>query len=86
MGQLKIKIDDELLLKFKKIVLAKHGKLEISSEVEEAFKLYVKKYEHLLKNKIKLKKDPLEKIIGIARSNKARNALKDLKKLESDEL
>ncbi|MGQ4914399.1 MAG: hypothetical protein ACP6IU_06545 [Candidatus Asgardarchaeia archaeon] len=39
MGQLKIKIDDELLLKFKKIVLAKHGKLEISSEVEEAIKL-----------------------------------------------
>ncbi|MGQ4914398.1 MAG: hypothetical protein ACP6IU_06540 [Candidatus Asgardarchaeia archaeon] len=46
----------------------------------------MKKYEHLLKNKIKLKKDPLEKIIGIAKSNKSRNALKDLKKLESDEL
>jgi len=42
MGQLKINVDDELLLKFKRIVLARRGKLEISREGREAIKLYVK--------------------------------------------
>lgn len=83
MGQLKIRIDDELLLKFKKIVLAKHKKLEISREGEEDIKLYVKKYEHLLENKIMVEKAPLKSIIGIAESDKPRSALEDLKELEA---
>ena len=83
-GQLKIRINDNLLLKFKRIVLAKHGKLEISKEGEEAIKLYVKKYENLLKEK--KEKDPLENIIGRVESKDSRNALEDLKRLEAGKL
>jgi len=86
MGQLKINVDDELLLKFKRIVLARRGKLEISREGREAIKLYVKKYEHLLQNNVELKKDPLNKIIGFIKSPKRGNALVDLKKLEAGKL
>ena len=48
MAQIKILAAEETVEKFKRIVLAKHGKLELSAEGEEALKLYVKKYEKLL--------------------------------------
>jgi len=41
--QIKILADESTIEKFKRIVLAKHGKLELSIEGEEALKLYVKK-------------------------------------------
>ncbi|MCD6513996.1 MAG: hypothetical protein J7L07_03655 [Candidatus Odinarchaeota archaeon] len=86
MGQLKINIDDEVLMKFKQIVLAKRGKLEISREGEEAIRLYIKKYEHLLQSGVELKHDPLIKVIGAVKSDKRSNALIDLKKLEAGKL
>jgi len=48
MAQIKILASDETVEKFKRIVLAKHGKLELSAEGEEALKLHVRKYEKLL--------------------------------------
>lgn len=44
----KDRCNSETVEKFKRIVLAKHGKLELSAEGEEALKLYIKKYEGLL--------------------------------------
>jgi len=64
MTQLKIVADDEIVEKFKKIVLAKHGKLELSVEGEEAIKLYIQKYEHLLRGLCPPEEDPLKEIIA----------------------
>ncbi|MGQ4834190.1 MAG: hypothetical protein ACP6IS_09905 [Candidatus Asgardarchaeia archaeon] len=85
MGQLKINIDNDLLMKFKKIVLAKRGKLDISIEGAEAIRLYIEKYKHILSDNTNVK-DPLEEIIGSVKSKQRRNALEDLKQLEAEEL
>jgi len=85
MTQLKIVAADEIVEKFKKIVLAKHGKLELSVEGEEAIKLYIKKYEHLLRGLCPPEEDPLAEIVGIGRSDEKRNVLKDLERLEVGE-
>jgi len=86
MTQLKIVAADEIVDKFKKIVLAKHGKLELNVEGEEALKLYIQKYEHLLHGVCSPEEDPLKEIIGIGRSDEKRNVLKDLERLEVGEL
>lgn len=86
MAQIKIVAPSELIEKFKRIVLAKHGKLELSVEGEEALKLYVQKYEHLLHELLSPEDDPLKEIVGIGRSAEKRNVLKDLEKLEAGEL
>ncbi len=86
MVQLKIIADDEIAEKFKRIVLAKHGKLELSVEGEEALKLYIQKYEYLLHDFRPPEEDPLSKIVGIGRSDERRNVLKDLERLEAGEL
>lgn len=57
-AQVKILASDETVEKFKRIVLAKHGKLELSAEGEEALKLYVKKYEKLLGGMVPPDEDP----------------------------
>jgi len=67
-------------------VLAKHGKLELSAEGEEALKLYVKKYERLLSGMVPPDQDPLKEICSIGRSAKRHNVLKDLELLEAGEL
>ena len=85
MAQLKIVGSRETLDKFKRIVLAKHGKLELSAEGEEALKLYIKKYEKLLGGMVPPDEDPLRKISAIGRSKDRRNVLKDLKLLEAGE-
>jgi len=41
-------LQNDTIDRFKRIVLAKHGKLEYSTEGEEALRLYIKKYEYLL--------------------------------------
>jgi len=84
--QLKIIADDEVVEKFKRIVLAKHGKLELSVEGEEALKLYIGKYEHFLSDLCPPEEDPLTRIAGIGCSEERRNVLKDLKRLEAGEL
>jgi len=81
MAQIRIVVSKEIAEKFKKIVLAKHGKLELDIEGEEALKLYVLKYEHLLL-KPSPRDDPLKDIIGIGSSSEKRNVLEDLERLE----
>jgi hypothetical protein len=85
MGQIKILASDKVLEDFKKIVLAKHGKLELSVEGEEALKMYIKKYDHLLKKLIPPEDDPLKDIVGIIRSKGKHNVLKELEMLERGE-
>jgi hypothetical protein len=81
MAQVKFVIDDELLKKFKQIVIKKHGKIDLTPEGEEAIRLYIKKYEDLEKRSGGAD-DPLITAIGIVRTGKARSALYDLKDLE----
>jgi hypothetical protein len=85
MGQIKIVAPDKIIEDFKKIILAKHGKLEISVEGEEALKMYVKKYDYLLKKLVPPDQDPLKGIIGIGRSRGKHNVLEELEMLESGE-
>lgn len=85
LAQIKIVANDETAEKFKRIVLAKHGKLELSAEGEEALKLYIKKYERLLGGMVPPEEDPLRKICGIGRSSKRHNVMRDLELLEAGE-
>lgn len=82
MAQVKFVIDDELLKKFKQIVIRKRGKIELTPEGEDAIRLYIQKYEGLLSGP-GTGRDPLTKVIGAIRTGKARSALDDLKELES---
>lgn len=85
MGQIKIIASDNTIEDFKKIVLAKHGKLEISIEGEEALRMYIKRYEHLLKRLVPAEDDPLKSIVGAVRSKGKHNVLKELEILERGE-
>jgi hypothetical protein len=86
MAQIKILAADETIDKFKRIVLAKHGKLELSAEGEEALKLYVKKYEKLLGGMVPPDQDPLRKLSSIGRSSQRHNVLRELERLEAGEI
>jgi len=86
MAQIKILAADETIEKFKKIVLAKHGKLELSAEGEEALKLYVKKYEKLLGGMVSPEQDPLKGMCSIGRSAERHNVLRELELLEAGEM
>jgi hypothetical protein len=81
MAQVKFVIDEQLLKKFKQIVIKRRGKIELTPEGEEAIRLYVKKYEY--PERKQGKSDPLVAAIGALHTRKARSALKDLKELES---
>jgi len=86
MAQIKIIASQDTVEKFKKIVLAKHGKLELSAEGEEALRLYINRYERLLGGLCPPDQDPLTKMCGIGRSAGRHNVLKDLERLEPGEL
>lgn len=86
MAQIKIVAADDTVEKFKKIVLTKHGKLELSAEGEEALKLYIKKYEKLLGSILPPDEDPLKDIHEAGKSSRHHNVLKDLERLEIGEL
>ena len=86
MAQIKIVAANVTIDKFKRIVLAKHGKLELSAEGEEALNLYIRKYERLLGTIVPPDEDPLKMICGIGRSRGRHNVLKDLERLEAGEL
>ncbi len=86
MAQIKIVAADETVDKFKRIVLAKHGKLELSPEGEEALNLYIRKYERLLGRIVPPDEDPLKMICGIGKSKGRHNVLKDLERMEAGEL
>ncbi len=81
MARIKIVAANETIDKFKRIVLAKHGKLELSAEGEEDLKLYIRKYEKLLGRIVPPDEDPLKGICGIGRSRGRHNVLKDLERL-----
>ena len=83
---MKIIASNDTLERFKRIVLVKRGKLELSAEGEEALRLYIKKYENLLGGLCPPERDPLARICGIGRSSARHNVLKDLEKLETGEL
>ena len=85
-AQVKIIASNDTIERFKRIVLAKRGKLELSAEGEEALRLYIKKYERILGGLCAPGKDPLARICGIGRSSVRHNVLKDLEKLETGEL
>lgn len=86
MAQIKIVATNETVEKFKRIVLAKHGKLELSAEGEEALKLYIMKYGGLLGRMVPADQDPLKNICTIGRSKERHNVLKDLELLEAGEI
>ena len=86
MAQIKILAAEDTIEKFKRIVLAKHGKLELSVEGEEALKLYIKKYQKLLGQMTSPEEDPLKQLSGLGRSRGRHNALKELKQLEAEML
>jgi len=86
LAQIKIVAADDTINKFKRIVLAKHGKLELSAEGEEALNLYIRKYERLLGTIVPPDEDPLKKICGIGKSRRRYNVLKDLDRLEAGEI
>ncbi len=85
MGQIKILASDKILEDFKKIVLAKHGKLQLSVEGEVALKMYIQKYDYLLKKLVPPEDDPLKHIVGAMRSKGKHNVLKELERLERGE-
>ena len=85
-ARIKIVASNDTIERFKRIVLAKRGKLELSAEGEEALRLYIKKYENLLGGLCTPDKDPLARICAIGRSSSRRNVLKDLRRLEAGEL
>jgi hypothetical protein len=85
-AQVKIIASNDVIERFKRIVLAKRGKLELSAEGEEALRLYIKKYENLLGGICPPDKDPLAKICGIGRSSSRHNVLEELERLETDQL
>ncbi len=86
MAQIKIVAANDTIDKFKRIVLAKHGKLELSAEGEEALRLYIRKYEGLLGTMVPPDEDPLKRICGIGKSRERHNVLRDLERHEAGEL
>ncbi len=82
MPQLKFVVEDQLLKKFKQIVIKKHGKIDLAPEGEEAIRLYIKKYEDL--EQAQEENDTLLAAIGALRTGKTRSALRDLRELESN--
>jgi hypothetical protein len=83
MAQVKFVIDDELLKRFKQVVIKRRGKIELTPEGEAAIKLYIEKYGSTLDDGPKRKIDSLTAAIGAIHTGKSRNALKDLKELEA---
>jgi len=85
MAQLKFSVSDKLAKDFRQTVLAKRGKLEVSREGEEALKLYLKKNRKELAESSRgsRRADPILRIIGAVKSRERRNALEDLKRMES---
>lgn len=74
--QLKFVVDSSLAERFKRAVLAKRGKLELSREAEEALRLYLER--EAREPAPRRTKDPLLAVIGICASSGPKpNALAD---------
>ncbi len=83
MAQIKFVVDDELAKEFKQMVLAKHGKLELSTEGEAALRLYLEK-NSLTESEAAKKGEHLANIIGAVKSVGRHDALEDLRRLEAE--
>jgi hypothetical protein len=80
LSQLKFVINDELGKKFKQIVLAKHGKINLRPEGGEAIKLHIEKNEELPRNRAYSEEgDPIKGAIEIVKPSRVHDALEDLK-------
>lgn len=81
--QLKFVVDRALADRFKRVVLEKHGKLNLSREGEEALRLYLREVEGRASAP---GRDPLLSVIGIARSTTATrpDARRDKRRLYED--
>jgi hypothetical protein len=80
--QIKITVDDELAERFKRAVIEKHGKLELSKEGAEALRLYLLEYHRPRRGR----RDPLLDAIGMFKGRKGEkyDALKDKKALYTE--
>jgi hypothetical protein len=85
MAKIKVSASKDTVEGFQQIILAKHRKLELSAEGEEALRLYIKKYENLLGMLCPPESDPLARICGIGRSSASDNVLKDVDRFEAGE-
>jgi len=82
MAQVKFIVDEELLKRFKQVVIRKRGKIELTPEGEEALRLYIQKYENL-ESRPRAEPDPLTEAIGAVSTGRRRSALEDLKEMEA---
>jgi hypothetical protein len=82
MAQVKFVVDEELLKRFKQVVIKRRGKIELTPEGEEALKLYIQRYGDTEGGNGE-GPDPLNAAIGAIRTGKRRSALRDLKELEA---
>lgn len=83
MAQPKFTVSDDLAKKFKQTVLAKRGKMEVSREGEEALKLYLEKNKDLVEASGTRGTDPILRVIGAVKTRERRNALEDLRMMDS---
>ncbi|MGA2663359.1 MAG: hypothetical protein ABSF83_00240 [Nitrososphaerales archaeon] len=89
MAQVKFIVDEELLKRFKQVVIERRGKIELTPEGEEALRLYIEKYEGRRgAGDDGGRDDPLIAAIGAISTEKKRkggrrSALLDLKELEA---
>lgn len=80
--QLKFVVDDALAERFKRAVLARRGKLELSREGAEALRLYLREAARPRRRNLH---DPLLDAVGIGASRARRSALADKKRLYDEE-
>jgi hypothetical protein len=89
LAQLKFNVSEDLAKEFRQAVLAKRGKLAVSSEGEEALKLYLEKNRKDRKTDrtshgSHQQPDSILQMIGIIKSKGRPNALEDLKRMEEE--
>ncbi|MDG6939052.1 MAG: hypothetical protein JRN39_01440 [Nitrososphaerota archaeon] len=82
MTQLKFVVDDDLARRFKQLVVARRGKLELTPEGEAALLLYIREYGS--KAKSRPQTEPLIRALGAVKSKGKPNALRDLKRFEAE--
>lgn len=83
MAQVKFIVDEELLKKFKQVVIKKRGKIDLTPEGEEALRLYIQKYGDA-EGGPSDGEDPLMQAVGAVRTGRRRSALKDLRRMEAE--
>jgi hypothetical protein len=83
LAQLKFVVDDKLAKEFKQLVIARRGKLELSSEGEAALKLYIERNKEEKVEPVS-RPDPLSSVIGALKTGGSHDALDELRELETE--